>query len=190
MIELNVTADIRRTERWLTGLKKKAVSKAASMAINRVAGTVRSRGVKAIAGITSLKQKRVRDVVVIAVKARRSNLTAVIRARPHGINLIEFVAGAKRVPGAFRRQAGVSAKAWGQRKVYKGTFIGRGPRSGKLIVAARTGKARGPLRGISGPSIPRTFLREEVQREMLTAAKARWPIEFERALRVALRSAS
>lgn len=186
MIGLNVQADVRGTERWLTGLRKKAVPKAASMAINRVAATVRSRGVKAIAQTTSLKQRKVREAVVIAVKARRANLTAVIRARPHGINLIEFVAAAKRVPGAFRRQAGVSARAWGQRKVYAGTFIGKGPRSGKLIVAVRTSKARGPLKGISGPSIPRVFVGEEVQREMLSTAKARWPIEFERALRVAL----
>ncbi|MBI5135792.1 MAG: phage tail protein [Nitrospirae bacterium] len=190
MIGLDVRADVRGTERWLTGLRKKAVPKAASMAINRVADTVRSRGVKAISGITSLKQKRVREAVVIAVKARRSNLTAVIRAKRSGINLIEFVAGAKRVPGAFRRQAGVSAKAWGQRKVYKGTFIGKGPKSGKLIVAARTSKARGPLKGIAGPSVPRVFISEEVRREMLNTARQRWPIEFERALRVALRSVS
>ncbi|MFQ5510095.1 MAG: phage tail protein, partial [Leptospirillia bacterium] len=160
MLNLNITADIRKTERWLTRVQKKAVPKAASMAINRVAITVRKESVRGISRATSLKQKRVREAVVIALKARRTNLVAVVAARPKGINLIEFVTKGKRVPGVFRRRAGVSAKAWGERRVYKGTFVGRGRNSGKPLVFTRTSAAPKPLKSIHGPSIPRTFVRE------------------------------
>ncbi|MBI5137682.1 MAG: phage tail protein [Nitrospirae bacterium] len=53
MIGLNITADIRRTERWLTGVQKKAVPKAASMAINRVVVSVRKESVRGISRATS-----------------------------------------------------------------------------------------------------------------------------------------
>ncbi|MDH5528029.1 MAG: phage tail protein [Nitrospirota bacterium] len=186
MIGLNITADIRKTERWLTRVQKKAVPKAASMAINRVAITVRKESVRGISKATSLKQKRVREAVVIAVKARRTHLVAVVAARPKGINLIEFVTKGKRVPNAFRRKAGVSAKAWGERKVYKGSFVGRGRNSGKPLVFARTSAQPRPLKTIHGPSIPRTFVQEEINRVMVATASRRWPIEFDRALRFAL----
>ncbi|MFQ5510182.1 MAG: phage tail protein, partial [Leptospirillia bacterium] len=152
----------------------------------RVAITVRKESVRAVSRATSLKQKRVREAVVIAVKARRTNLVAVIQARRKGINLIEFVTKGKRVPGSFRRKAGVSAKAWGDRKVYKGAFVGRGRNSGKPLVFARTSTQPRPLKTIHGPSIPRTFVQEEINRVMVVTAKRRWPIEFDRALRFAL----
>ncbi len=186
MIGLNITADIRKTERWLKRTQKKAVPKAASMAINRVAITVRKESVRAISRATSLKQKRVREAVVIAVKARRTHLVAVVRARPKGINLIEFVTKGKRVPGSFRRKAGVSAKAWGKCKVYAGTFVGRGSNSGKPLVFARTSTQPKPLKTIHSPSIPRTFVQEEIKRVMVATGRRRWPIEFDRALRFAL----
>jgi len=186
MIGLDIRADVRKTERWLTRVQKKAVPKAASMAINRVAITVRKESVRGISKATSLKQKRVREAVVIAVKARRTNLVAVVQARPKGINLIEFVTRGKQVPSAFRRKAGVSAKAWGERKVYKGSFVGRGRNSGKPLVFARTSAQPKPLKTIHGPSIPRTFVQEEINRVMVATASRRWPIEFDRALRFAL----
>ncbi|MDH5528254.1 MAG: phage tail protein [Nitrospirota bacterium] len=186
MIGLDIRADVRNTERWLTAVQKKAVPKAASMAMNRVTITVRKDSVRGISRATALKQKRVREAVVIAVKARRSHLVAVVAARPKRINLIEFVTKGKQVPGAFRRQTGVSAKAWAGRKVYKGTFIGRGKSSGKPLVFARTSTHPKPLKAIHGPSIPRTFVQEEINRVMVETASRRWPIEFDRALKFAL----
>lgn len=182
MLSLNVTADVREVERMLSRLGRKEVPAAAAAALNKVGATVRSRAVKSISAQTKVKQKLVRQEVKVVWKANRRDLRTIVRASRRGINLIEFVTPSKRIWGAFHRRKGVVANAWGQRKTYKGTFIGYGPRSGKNVVYVRTGKARNRLQHVRGPSIPKAFLNDVTQTVMLQVGRERWGIEFDRAL--------
>ena len=56
-------------------------------------------------------------------KARRGDETYTINIKSRYKNVIEF--------GARQTKKGISAKAWGKRKVYRGTFFGGERNSGK-----------------------------------------------------------
>lgn len=182
MIAVSVKADVDRA-RWEFAHLGEGVSKAAAQAINRVANTVRSRAVKEIARQTGSTQATIREAVVVSGTASRIALYATVSANRRPMNLIEWVEKSKRVYGAFHHKLGVIAKAWGQSKTYKGTFIGFGKRSEKNIVFARVGEARDKLRHIRGPSIPKEFSRDLVRDLMRSTVRERFPVEFLAALK-------
>lgn len=166
---ITVKIDTSATDRLINDLQRSIVPKAINAALNRVVVTGRSEAVRTIARTTGLKQKDIREHLDIR-RAGRGDPAAEIRAKPWSPNLIRYQ--------ARQTQAGVSAKAWGQRKVYKGSFIGNKGRT----VFTRTGKARLPLKALHGPSVPREFMRDVSLQALEVVAKQRFPIEFERAL--------
>jgi len=174
-VKLSVKSDIKKL---LKANKKNqaAVKKAIPTALNKTARAVESRAVKKISLDTNIKpQKKIRERL-LRVKATRSSLTAKIIAHPRGINLIEFVSKSKREPGAFRKKRGVIANAWNDRKEYKGTFIGRGKNSGKMLVYARQDQSnnRSSLKAIKGPSIPNAFISKRVKAIMDAVGRYHW----------------
>lgn len=176
---LNVKADIKQAQRYLSKVEKVAVRKAAARALNRTAQQVRTQAIRDIAKETAIKQKNVRQAVRLSVKAKANSLHSIVEARGKTINLIEFVTPARKKVGAFRKQKGVRARAWGKSKVYRGTFIGSGKNSGKLLVFSRTGKGRkSPIEAKYGPSVPRTFVQNKIMQQIKTTAGKRWPINF------------
>ena len=104
-------------------------------------------------------------------KARRGDEQYTIRIKSRYLNLIEF--------GARQTKKGVSAKAWGNRKLYKHAFMGSGRNSGKRLVF---GKTRGKkLKALHGPSLPREFERQNMESLFNKKIKTRFPILFKRA---------
>ena len=175
MIQISLKAEFDNALRSLAGLEKQ-VEVAAQQAINRVAATAKSIAVKSISSETGIQQKLVRDRIAI-FKASRSALSAVVSAFKYAPNLIRYQ--------AKQTKAGVSAKAWNQRKVYRGTFIGNKGRT----VFKRVGKARLPIKAVYGPSIPQTFIKARTTEAMIQAVQTRWPTEFDAALANQLRRA-
>ena len=96
-----------------------------------------------------------------------------IRIKSKYLNLIEF--------NAKQTKKGVSAKAWGNRKIYRGAFIGRGQNSGKRLVFKKV-KGSKQIRAVHGASLPREFHRQDMKSIFNKKIKTRFPILFKRAV--------
>lgn len=174
MLEISIKHTLDKAIKSLDRLQRELIPAATAAALNRTAATVRTEATRDIAQRTGLKVSYIREKLSI-VKATRLGLTAIVKANRKGINLIEFVDPGKRNTTSFRKRdkqgafksKGVTAKAWGRRTEYKGTFIGTGKGSGKALVFARTGSGRNAkLKTIHGPSIPQTFINKVVVQHM------------------------
>lgn len=189
MIKISFEKEFKRLEKDLNKIHKEVFPRAIPQAINRVGATVLSRVTKSISHETKLQQK------VIRFRVRRDTFRA-SRRRPFFIinfrkvkatNLIETVAKGRKNSKFFRKRTkkgfkwkGVQANAWGKKKIYDGTFIGRGRGSGKLLVFKRDGKR---LEAVKGPSPRDVFERSENISLMRKATFERMPIELDRAIR-------
>ena len=179
-IKLNIKHDLKRLQKQLRTLPDKAVKPVTNRALNRAGKKVQTEAVREISRRTSIKpQRKVREVI----KLTRSNfhrLSAKVAAYRRAPNLIEFVVPSKREPGAFKKKKGVTAKAWMQKKEYKGSFIGRGRNSRKALVFKRTSDKSAPIKTLSGPSVRRTFIEGTVNRLLRTAGRETFIKEFRR----------
>ena len=104
------------------------------------------------------------------IGANVNYLVAELEAHPFSPNLSYF--------RATQNAKGVAASAWERRKTYVHAF--KLP-SGRVVT--RTSKSRFPLKGLRGPSVPRTFLRPEIIGKIEKAAIERFRREFERQLK-------
>lgn len=114
-MKFDVSVDIRAAMKMLDNLNREIVPQAASAALNRVATSARKVAVDTIRRETNIKASAVRKYVTTS-KSNKTTLTATIRASKYAPNLINF--------GAREVKKGVSANAWGKRKIYRGAFIG------------------------------------------------------------------
>jgi hypothetical protein len=193
VIDVDISADFSRVEKMLGSLSSKILPKAAASAMNRTAASVRGEAVKVISKSTGIKQKEVRRRVDVR-RANLRRLTAVVVARRYAPNLIEYVARSQQNVKTFRRRLrggrykykGVISRAWGEREVYDGTFIGRSGRNGRLVVLRRSDKKASGVVGVSGPSVRRTFIEEQVERVMRATAAKRWRVNIDRELKFRL----
>lgn len=185
-MKLDVKADVRQVEKMLSDLERKAVPKAASRALKRTANQAQTAGVKVIAKEAGMTQTQVKKFVRIEVQPKPSSLRALIRARRATTNLVEWVTPSKRVPGAFRKKPGVTSKAWGKKREYKGSFIARGQHSGKALVFKRLRKDRpddkSPIESVYGPSVHKMFTKDNAIKSMDETGRKRWPINFQQDL--------
>lgn len=168
MIKVNVKVDVSRMLRETQGEQRK-VRLAASRAINRAADTGATTGARTISSKTKLKVREVRTRISVR-GSRPDYLIAEIEAHPYSPNLARF--------RATQNRKGVAASAWERRKVYMHAFIH--PRTGKVVT--RTTDKRTPLKGLRGPSVPRTFMRDDVLKEIESKVVARFISEFDRDL--------
>ena len=76
---------------------------------------------------------------------------------------------------------GVSAKAWGIRKIYRGAFIGSGRNSGKQLVFKK-GRGSKQIKAVHRASLPREFERQNMEGIFNKKIKTRFPILFKRAV--------
>ena len=97
-----------------------------------------------------------------------------LRIKSKYLNLIEF--------NAKQTKRGVSAKAWGNRKIYRGAFIGSGRNSGKPLVFKKRKNAPKRIEALHGASLPREFERQDMAKIFNKKIKTRFPILFKRAL--------
>ena len=168
MLDFDVSADFREVDRMFRHMPG-VVNKAATRALNRTNNSVESIARRMIAKDMGIPAKAVR-VGMFKIKATRHSLKASTVARGRPLNLIRFK--------ARQTKKGVSASAWGKRKVYKGTFIGNQGRT----VFKRVGKQRTPIKAVWGPSIPKTMLADYIVRAMQEKAGSQWQKNFARDL--------
>lgn len=174
-MRIDVRADLSAARRQLYSWQKSAIPKAAAAALNRVGTHANSLAVKELAGVTGLKQKDVREAMSRS-RATWANLETRLKTIGRALNLIRFA--------ARQTKKGVTASAWGKRRVYPGTFIAN---QGRTVFKRRTvgGKRAGrlPIDAVHGPSLPREFARATFVRKLETAVTLKWREEFSRQLR-------
>jgi len=168
---VKVTFDLRELTDWgrVFQLQPRVQRKVIARTINHVGDKLRTSVTRGLAKATGLPYGRVR--------------TAIKTERAHELKLryeLEAKSGffSLRVFGATPGRRGVSARPWGVRRVFRGTFIGPGGQ-----VFKRTGEGR--IRKLWGPSIPVEMFRDQVPalaENELKALAPRLAHEIERAL--------
>lgn len=194
---INIKSDLHLLEKKLGKMSRGMVPRAASQAINRTVKSVNSSSVKRVSAETGVKQKEIRQAHQLHL-ARRNRLQATINAsKARAKNLIEFVRPTQRKPNFFNARTksgkykapGVKAKAWGNTKTYRGSFIQRAS-NGKLLVLKRKaqgGPRGGGTEGLTGPSPRGTFASQRLERVMERKARERIHIELSRSINNELR---
>jgi len=180
MFKFNVTGNADKIQKMLADAKR-AHPKAAAVALNRTAATVRSVAVKSIADDLGIKQKMVRAATQIRKATPGNALTATIEARGKGIPVILLKPSPKKVIRPQPGQGISFQKGKGVRGFIAGAFIGRRRSTGKLAVWKRSGKRREFLNMQFGPSIPIIF--EQIQSALRAVVSDRFPKEFRSALK-------
>ena len=179
VMEINISHDFKKMTRDLHRLQKQAIPKAASRALNRTSEQVRIQAARSISKATGIKVSVVKKRL-IKRKAGFNKLTAVVIAGKYAPNLIEFMTPGMIKRAMARKGTGVRSKAWKKTKEYRGSFVGRGKGSGKLLVFKRTGSSRkAKLKAMPGPSIPRTFVGQQIIKHLKSVASTRFKINFE-----------
>lgn len=140
-MELSVKHDIEQFQKNLTNFQKKQLPKATWWALNQTGGQVGRQMVKEVAKEAGVAQKDLkRRGFYFAARARLKDLVFEVRSRYGAIPLKDFK--------PVQTKVGVSAKAWGQRKVYEGAFIVDS--IGRHVFKRRT-KKRLPIDKLHGP---------------------------------------
>lgn len=175
-----------------------AVLKAAAAAINRTAEDVRNAAIAEIGGrnpeykpsvikgyvtVRKAKYKALRTRGDGMLRVNYGGITATVVAAGKPPNLIYLVAPSKRKPGAFRNDAGVTAKVGGKPVLYNRTFIVRNKQTGKAVVVSRKAGAQreggkwqpGWSKGKYGPTIAALAGTHETVAAMDAEAKNKWP---------------
>lgn len=174
-MQIKVNVDVEGALKGLDDLEREYAPRATVAALNKVGVTARTEAARQISAETGLPVSQVKKYVPL-VKANKWTLSAVISALPWAPNLARF--------SARQTKQGVSANAWRQRKIYRGTFLGNQGRT----AFKRVGKARLPIEPVHGPSVPRTFIGEKTQAAIQRVVRERFALEFSRALQQFLRS--
>lgn len=165
-LTVNLKTELRQVEKMLTEAQRKVLPKATTRALNRTLQQVNTAAAKSLAKETGLKQKEVKQRL-FKIKAHNNNPTAILKATGKAFNLIRFK--------AKQTKRGVTAKAWGKRKNYRGAFIANQGRT----VFLRTSKARTPIKAVYGPSIPKEFVRAATLKALNDTARKRFAINME-----------
>lgn len=186
-MEISVKAHVDKATKMLNIVERSVIPKATVNALNKTANSTKGKAVKAIAAPTGLKQKYISGKLDVT-RASKSRLVARVSARKGAPNIIEWVNKRSQKlgrPGKRTkrfRDGGVTAKAWGKTKVYRGSFVGSGRSSGKPLVYVRQGKG-GKLKALRGPSIPRTFIEATVLKVMTGHATTFFVKRFDESVR-------
>ena len=83
---------------------------------------------------------------------------------------------------AKQTKKGISAKAWGKRKVYPNTFFGSGKNSGKKLVFKKRRDDPKKIEAVHGGSLPREWERKDMIKIFNKTTKKRFPILFKQAI--------
>jgi len=172
IVALDIKSDVDRMVKQM-GADIKQVKPALNATINRMVTTIRKEGVKKLSKLTGLKQKKLRESIVL-IKSNINTLRAVIKARGKPFNLASFSAKVKRVKG---RNVGVNAKPWNRKRFFKGGFILNVPGS---PVFKRTS---GGIKPMFGPGVTRESLQAPIIALYNKTALRRFREEFPRQLK-------
>ena len=169
-MQLTITLATRAVDKLLAQLPRKDLSCAAARALNKTAVSAKAVAIKTLATQIGITQRQVRPSLFLH-KANPGQLTAVLgvlSAKP--LPLLALDPKAKQTP------SGVSTRGpGGVRRTIPGAFIATMP-TGHRGIFMRRGKARLPLRELTGPSISKVFLETKVQQAVAKTVEERWPI--------------
>jgi hypothetical protein len=169
-IDLNVSADIRRAEQALRGLKN-GTSTVVVRSMNRAIRKAQTVAVKSMAqALPALRQRTIRQATALKL-ARRNDWVAATSAKGGRIPIMDLQ--------ARQTQRGVTYRAQGGRRLIPGAFIAR-MSSGHAGVFKRKGRSRLPIQELYGPSIPRVFVQRYVLDATDAAARDEWARESAR----------
>ena len=179
-MEIKVKSNMKKAIRDIGNVPKKYVQKALVTSLNKMGKEVMTQAKRELKDATGLKAGTVAKKMT-KDKARRNDETYTIRIKSRYLNLIEF--------NARQTKKGVSAKAWGKRKNYRGAFIGRGQNSGKELVFKKVRDSK-RIKAVYGASLPREFVRQDMEKIFNKKIKTRFPILFKNALEFQMLKAS
>lgn len=152
-MQINIESDVRRVMRDLDAMERLVMPKALNRSMNRIgqsADTIIRRGVAKEAGITQKALKK--RGYFSRIKSNLRTLTFTIKVRWGAIPLKDF--------NPRQTKKGVTAKAWGKRKVYDGAFIV--DKLGRHVFVRET-KKRLPIKKLYGPIPARLAEQENIQ---------------------------
>lgn len=165
MLGVSVKHDIASVRRQFGELGPQ-IELAAARAINRAISSARTVAVRDLSKSTGIRpQAAIRDRLPIK-QANARRLAAEIQVHAYTPNLARFA--------ARQTKHGVSAAAWGKRKIYRGTFLGNQGRT----VFKRVGKERLPIAPVHGPRMAKEFIKPAVTKAMNKVAGERWRKEL------------
>lgn len=193
MISIDITADVSRARRKLYRVRDRDVRRAAAVALNRTATTVRKEATKKLKdvvgtelglGASGLKK----SIRMYRASARAGRLLARLVPSGRHLPLINFK--------ARKTKKGVTHSAWGRRQLAKGAFIAKMPGGHKGVYRRldsryakrhtqgrpETSSPNLPIKEMFGPSLPREFVNKRVLNRMNRTARVAWPKNFEREL--------
>lgn len=157
-----------------SAVEKKVIPAATARVLNRTAITVRNESAKDVVKDGGFKIGDVKKKIKI-FRAKANKLFVEIVAIGRPIGLIHF--------DARQRKKGVSAKAWGQRKIYRGTFIAktktrsRGEEefrtTGRQVFTRKNNVNSLPVKKLHGPGIANTIAQDHIVRNIGRIAQQR-----------------
>jgi len=168
--EISITSELKNLQKQLTELERQAYPKAVARTLNRVASGTKSASAKHIAPLMNAKQADIKRKM-LEEKAYPKKLWASITAVGSPLKLIAFK--------AVQSAKGVVAKAWGTKKLYRGTFIAPIKHgSSNMAVYSRKTKHSLPVKQLYGPGVAQLFKKPENIQIMQSTVIQRLPIEF------------
>ena len=172
-MDIAVKNTIKKAMKNVKFVHQQYIPKALVTALNKVGAEVATQAKKELAGATGLKAGVVAKKIG-KYKARRGDKQYTITIKSKYLNLIEFK--------GKQTKKGVSAQAWGNRKIYRGAFIGSGRNSGKRLVFKKLKDDPKRIEALHGASLPREFHRQDMESIFKKKIKTRFPILFKRAV--------
>lgn len=175
----DVKADVREAERGLKGIEN-GTATAVTRSMNKAIRKAQSTAVKSIAkDVPGIKQKHVRDAMMLKL-ASRAAWVATVTAKGGRIPVMDLA--------ARQTQRGVTYRTPQGRQLIPSAFIAT-TKSGHRGVFKRSGKKRLPIQELFGPSIPRVFIQERIERQIDRDARGEWIKELARQIELLNRQA-
>jgi len=159
-------------------IEKDVFVKSATQSLNRTARGVRTDAKRNIADRLHIKRGDAAKGIKIK-KATKNNLEAEAIPSIKPYPLSQFQARPAPALPLAKPKRGISAKVFGKRRIYTGSFYAYYKKSGKAKhVYRRQGKARLPIEKLYGPSIHSLFKRDEMQKIIDDSIALRFPKEW------------
>ncbi len=168
-MKIDVRRNIKEVSKTMSKLDRQVIPKATVTALNRSKDRMYTKVVRELAKATGIKQKELRQLM-LKFKATYASREAGFTVRGKAPNLIRF--------NARQTKKGVSATAWGKRRVYAGSFIGN---DGRTVFARKSAK-RLPIKSLYGPAPPRELLREKIDQAAKLFGIEQFKTELRRAI--------
>lgn len=181
MISVSVEADIREAVRMLNLLPEEA-DRAASKAINKLADTAKGRAARIISQAAKLPLQKVRKRISIR-RSSSKRLIAIVTGKSYSPNMGNY--------SPSQGAVGTGAVVPPGRPAFKAHAFILKRKSSPVMIRKRIGAkrvGRKPLESIRVEVLKRTWVQGTVNDQLKRTISERWPLEFDRALKMEVRS--